>query len=421
MNPRTLRLLTLLNLAVFAFLLFPVTEASGQTSTPTLTAIEQEVVGLVERVQTSIVSIVAQRRFMIPVDGHILTTWDRDVGSGIVISPSGHILTTASVVKGANALSLSLADGRQQPARLVGVDPLSSIAVVQADSAGLLPAGLGDSDSIRAGTWAIMIGNAFGLPSSPSFGLVNGVRSEDGLLQINAMASPGSTGGAVVASDGRVIGLIVGKLTVLPDFPAIFHSPNQAGTFWTAEGPFSGALLAIPMNRALTIARQLIEFGEVRRSWLGVEIESLAGREGGVPIDHVYEGSPAQAAGLRKGDILLSVNGLPTTSPFALADRVANIPVGTEVELQYIRNSHQEVKRVRLGQRPALLDRRQGDEAREEVRPVEAGPNGPKPVLTEKSLTQWLLELQAEIQRLKNLEGERQNEQMRRVKAQPRR
>lgn len=416
-----LRIRVLLSLVVTTFVLYPMAEASAQSSPALLPAIEQEIVQLVRRAEPSIVSVIAQRRVIAPVDGRLITAWDRDVGSGVVISPTGHILTTESVVSGASTLSIQFADGRQWPAMLIGTDPLSSIAVLRVDSITTIPAELGDSDSIRVGSWAIMVGNSFGLPSSPSFGLVCGVRAEDGLLQMSAMISPGSTGGAVFSTDARVIGLIAGRLTGPPVSAAnLFHGWSQVGGPRGVEWPASGAVMAIPINRVKAVARQLIEFGEVRRGWLGVDIRGIAGQNGGVPIERVYEGSPAEKAGLRPGDILIAVNGLSTTNLIALADRVANFPVGMEVELRYIRDHHVETARVRLGRRPAQLDRRPSDEYAVTTRPEQA-PSDLELAVTAKSLNQWLLELEAEIQRLKTLEGELRNEQIRRVKAQPRR
>lgn len=389
--------------------------ASAQAPASTLRAIEQELVELVRQVEPSIVSIVTQRRVAMTRNGQTISGWDSAIGSGVVITPAGHILTTANVVDHADEILVSFPDGQQRPGRLVGTDPLSGIAVIHVDSVTVTPARFGNSDTLHPGSWAIMMGNAYGFPSSVSFGLVNGLRPEDGLLQISAVINPGATGGAVFSSGARLIGLIAARLT-----PSAGFEETGVDRYHFIEAPSSGAVLVIPINRVERFARQLIEYGKVRRSWLGVTIHSMVGANEAVQVDYVYPDSPADEAGLRPGDRVLAVNGFSITNPLALAEYVTTFPVGTIIELRYERQGRETLTYARLLDPPDGIDR--------------SGPSTPEPILTRinpksseqdiltQMLNQWLMQFEMQMQqRIKELETQlrQEHEQLRRVKASP--
>ena len=333
-----------LTMAIFLFTPYQV---HGQASLSILRGIENEVVSLVKQVEPSVVSITTQQRMMM-MDGRSL--WGHSVGSGVVIQSDGYILTTINVVNGKDRIQVGFSDGQQRDGILVGTDRLSGIAVVRVDSITALPAVLGDSDDIHRGSWAIMMGNAYGLPSSVSIGLVNGTRSEDGLMQISAMANPGSTGGAVFSTDGRVIGLIAAELTHSAQGLVASEDGMAIEGLNMLPHP-DGAVLVIPINHVKMFAEQLIKHGEIRRSWLGVEVEQtwysidvsdnmigVIESPQGLRITSVTLGSPAAAAGLLPGDRIIAVNNNPMNHHIRLAEYVTTLPVGSRIEIRYRRS-----------------------------------------------------------------------------------
>lgn len=329
------------------------TPSSAQPAS-TLNSIENEMVGLVQRVEHSIASIIVQRKYVNNIDGQVITDWERAVGSGIVLHKDGFILTTAGVVDHAYDILVSFPDGQYRSGRIVGVDHLSDIAVIHVDSVTVTPVALGDSDDALPGSWVFLISNAYGTPSSMSFGIVNGIRKEDVLLQVSAVLTRGFTGGAAFSTDGRLIGLIAGG-------PGRY-SDNAATA---AEG--SGVVSVIPINRVKTFARHLIEYGEIRRSWLGVYVEKIwdsvninadlnvvVGKSDGMEVTDVFPDSPADKAGLQQGDRLLEVNGIPMNHPIMLAEFVTTLPIGTSIEIKYLRDTEEKTTHTILAPQPRI-------------------------------------------------------------------
>ncbi|MBT5876388.1 MAG: PDZ domain-containing protein [Candidatus Latescibacteria bacterium] len=323
--------------------------ASSQPAPSILRAMEHEVISLVHKVEPSVVAIVTQRRTILP-NGRVIL--ERSVGSGVVVHVDGYILTTDNVVDRADWIHVSFPDGQQRPARLVGKDQLTGIAVVSVDSVTVLPAELGDSDMVSPGSWAIMMGNTYGLTPSVSIGLVNGMRAEDGLMQVSAMASTNTSGGAVFGADARVIGLIAAQIA---------HSSQQRiatgqdGLVVDGLNELSrpdGGVLVIPINQVRMFAEQLMKYGEVRRSWLGVDVEQswysidmgdnvvgVVESHQGLQVTRIHPNSPAEKSGLRMGDQIVAVNDLPMSHYIRLAEYVTSVPIGSEIEIQYVRGN----------------------------------------------------------------------------------
>lgn len=322
---------------------------SAQSAPSILRAMEHEVISLVQTVEPSVVAIVTQRRTILP-NGRMVR--ERSVGSGIVVHVDGYILTTNNVVDGADWIHVSFPDGQQRTARLVGEDQLTGIAVVSVDSVTVLPAQLGDSDLVSPGSWAIMLGNTYGLTPSVSIGLVNGMRAEDGLMQVSSMASVNTSGGAVFGADARVIGLISAQ---------IGHSSQQRiatgqdGLLVEGLNDLSqpdGGVLVIPINHVKVFAEQLIKYGEVRRSWLGVDVEQswyridmgdnvvgVVESHQGLQVTRIHSNSPAEKSGLQVGDQIVAVNDLPMSHYIRLAEYVTSVPIGSEIEIQFVRGN----------------------------------------------------------------------------------
>lgn len=253
----------------------------------------------------------------------------QSLGTGVLIDPEGHVLTNDHVLAGATGIQVTLADGREFEAELIGADPETDLAVIQLRADGRLPvAKLGRSDDLMIGETVIAIGNPFGLHHTVTTGVLSAVnrtvRSEDreyhGFLQTDASINPGNSGGPLLNIEGDVIGVNT----------AIFREAQGIG-------------FAIPIDRARKIAAELIEHGEVSPVWLGLQIQRLTpglrsaldvASETGVVVSHVFEGSPAERASLQRGDVILRMEGTEVGSPRTYFEILRGIPAGDSADLQ---------------------------------------------------------------------------------------
>ena len=255
-------------------------------------------------------------------------------GSGFIISKDGYILTNNHVVNDADRITVTLADGREFQAKLVGSDPKTEVALIKIEDGGELPAvPLGDSDKLEVGEWVIAAGNPFGLSQTITAGIVSakgrdetGIAEYGNFIQTDAAINPGNSGGPLLDIDGRVVGI------------------NTA--IYTRTGGYMGIGFAIPINQAVNIKDQLIKDGKVSRSVLGVYIqevdEDLAKsfgleEKGGILISSIMEGSAADEAGLEQGDIVVEFNGVAVDKLGRFRNRVAATPPNSEVKLKVFR------------------------------------------------------------------------------------
>ena len=355
----TERIRTVLCAALLAFLwhMDSASRAFGQ-SAAYLHNLEKEIVSLVERVEPTVASVIVQRKFIHSVNGQTFTDWERSIGTGVVLHRDGYIITTAGVVDHAHDILVNFHDGRYSLGKLVGVDLLSDIAVIRVDSVSVHSTRLGDSDDASPGSWVLVMNNAHGFPSSMTTGIVNGIREEDVMMQVSAVVGGDFSGGAVFSTNGRLLGLVAAPQR---------DRTSVSGNVRDGEG--AGVISVIPINRVKTFARQLIEHGEVRRSWLGVYVEKIwdsvsvdgnrnimLGAGEGMEITDVSPDSPAMKAGLRKGDILRAVNGIPMNHPILLAEFVTSLPVGSRIEIRYHRGETEKTVHTVLAAQPKLLD-----------------------------------------------------------------
>jgi len=241
-----------------------------------------------------------------------------ELGSGIVLDKKGYFLTNDHLVGKADEVWVFLRDGRQVPARVVGTDPNYDLAVIYTtppDSLGFEPAPFGDSDSLMVGEWVVAVGNPFGLyladpTPSVTAGVVSALHRDillsegaaiyKDMIQTDAAINPGNSGGPLVNADGQVIGI---------------------NTFiFTSSGGSLGIGFAIPIKEALQVSDELIQYGHVRTVWIGIAVQELTAAlakqfdvagPGGLVVWSLERGSPAERAGLRLGDVIRAIDGVP--------------------------------------------------------------------------------------------------------------
>lgn len=269
------------------------------------------------------------------------------IGSGVLVRQDGYILTNHHVIDGADEIRIDLLDRRTYPAKLVGSDPPSDIAVLKVNASNMPVLPLADSDSVRVGDVCLAIGNPLGLGQTVTSGIVSAKGRATGLsngsfedfLQTDAPINQGNSGGALVNVAGQLIGI--------------------NSQILSTTGGNIGIGFAIPTNMAKHVMEQLIANGEVRRGQLGVLVAPLtadvAEKAGlkdvrGVVIAETQRGGPADKAGLRSGDIVTALNGNPVSDANAFRNRIASTNPGTEVTLSVVRDGRTEQRTARLGE-----------------------------------------------------------------------
>ena len=298
---------------------------------PSALALQQQFVKVVKQVGPSVV----------------LIQTSQGLGSGVVLDANGNVVTNDHVVQASSGFRVTLADGKQSQAQLVGTFPADDLAVLHVDAAGLHPAAFADSSSLQVGDVALAIGNPLGLQSSVTEGIVSAlgrtVNEDNGValpnvIQTSAAINPGNSGGALVDLQGQVIGI-----------PTLAATDPQLGG---SAAPGIG--FAIPSNTVRDIAAQLISQGKVtnsHRAWLGVEVAATT--SGGLLVAKVVSGGPAVKAGIRAGELITAVQGTATPDPATLADVLAGLRPGQTVRVAVVGpgGAHRTV-RVTLGQFP---------------------------------------------------------------------
>ena len=274
----------------------------------------------------------------------------RGTGSGFIISKDGFIMTNNHVVEDADSIKVVLGDKREFKAKVIGTDPQTDVALLKINDPENLPVlKLGDSSKLEVGEWVIAIGNPFGLDQTVTVGVVSatgrssvGISEYEDFIQTDAAINPGNSGGPLLNVRGEVVGI------------------NTA--LFSRTGGYMGIGFAIPVNMAKNIENQLHAKGKVVRGWLGVMIqnvdknlaESFGLKEAnGILISEVQDNSPASAAGLKQGDVIVKLNDTPLTDVSDLRNRIAMLEPGSTAMLQIIREGREKKVQVTIAEQPS--------------------------------------------------------------------
>lgn len=270
------------------------------------------------------------------------------LGSGVIVSPEGYILTNHHVVEAASEIQVALLDGRNAKARTIGSDPESDLAVLKIDLDSLPSIAFGQPEKAKVGDIVLAIGNPFGVGQTVTMGIIGalgrsqvGINTFENFIQTDAAINPGNSGGALTDTAGSLIGI------------------NTA--IYSRTGGSLGIGFAIPANAAKQIMEQIIETGSVTRGWLGVSMQDITPelaesfrlkKPGGALIAGVLRNGPADDAGIRPGDILLAVDGQAVADSSEMLNLVAALPPGKTVTLTILRNNSEKSVKIKVGKRP---------------------------------------------------------------------
>jgi serine protease DegQ len=273
-----------------------------------------------------------------------------NLGSGVIVSEQGYILTNNHVVEAADEIEVALADTRRAKAKVVGTDPETDLAVLKIELSTLPSILFGQSDQARVGDVVLAIGNPFGVGQTVTFGIVSavgrnhlGINTFENFIQTDAAINPGNSGGALVDTSGQLIGI-----------NTAIYSRSQGGASL-------GIGFAIPASTAKQVLEQIMETGQVTRGWIGVGVQDMTKELSdsfklpeirGALITEVFRGTPADKAGIKLGDILVAVDGKPVIDSSSMLNLVAALNPGKQATFKVVRSQHETDIRVIVGRRP---------------------------------------------------------------------
>jgi serine protease DegQ len=267
------------------------------------------------------------------------------LGSGVIVAAQGFILTNNHVVDDAEEIAVMLPGGKVAEARVVGTDPETDLAVLRGDAPGLQPITFADPASVQVGDIVLAVGDPFGVGQTVTQGIVSatgrnrlGINTFENFIQTDAAINPGNSGGALVDTSGHLVGI------------------NTA--IYSRSGGSQGIGFAIPVSLARQVMEQIITTGRVSRGWLGVSardvIHEATGAAAGAALVAVQRGGPAERAGLRAGDTVVSINGKEIGDTAALINETAALSPGTQAQFRILRGREVVSVAVELGQRPVV-------------------------------------------------------------------
>jgi serine protease DegQ len=280
-------------------------------------------------------------RFQIPPETQL------SLGSGVIVSREGYILTNDHVVEGVTEIRVTLHDGRTFDGKIVGSDPDTDLAVVRVSAGGLTPITFGQSEQAKVGDVVLAIGDPFSVGQTVTMGIVSAVGREidraspfGSFIQTDAAINPGNSGGALVDANGNLIGINT--------------------LIFSRSGGYQGIGFAIPVSLAKRVLEQIIETGSVTRGWFGVDVADitpeladslgLKGTKGAI-IGAIERGSPAEKSGLKLGDIITSINGRPIPDINTALNAIAEVPPGKSVPVKLVRRNQEVTVDVLVGKR----------------------------------------------------------------------
>jgi len=268
------------------------------------------------------------------------------MGSGVIVSPDGYIITNNHVVDGTSELTVTLPDKREFKAKVVGTDPKTDLAVIKIDASNLPHVRWGDSSKLQVGEYVLAVGNPFGLNSTVTLGIVSalgrghmGITQYEDFIQTDAAINPGNSGGALINTAGELVGI------------------NTA--IISQTGGYQGVGFAVPASMAKPVFESIVKTGKVVRGHLGVAIQDLTQdlaksfglkQAKGALVSSVAEDSPAQRAGLKQGDVIVAYQGKPVEDAAALQREVTHTPVNTKATLKIIRDGREQEVTVTIGE-----------------------------------------------------------------------
>ena len=274
---------------------------------------------------------------------------EKALGSGVIVSPEGYILTNNHVIDGATDVRVTLSDKREFQARIVGADPKTDVAILKIDGKNFSPITIGDSSKVQVGDVALAIGNPFGVGQTVTKGIISatgrgglGIEAYEDFLQTDAPINPGNSGGALINDRGELVGI---------NTAIISHG----------SGGSQGIGFAIPANLARQVMDQVLKNGHVTRAYLGIYPQDVTpamakafGEKDsqGIVVGDVTPNSPASEAGIKTGDIILEINGKPVTDSNQLRMSISMMQPGTELKLKTLRNGTERDANVKLAEMP---------------------------------------------------------------------
>ncbi|HZF02253.1 MAG TPA: DegQ family serine endoprotease [Methylomirabilota bacterium] len=297
----------------------------------------------------------------LPQNNRDLTRKEQSLGSGVIVSADGYILTANHVVYGADEIKVALGDNADKKftAKVIGTDPQTDVAILKIDATGLPAVTLGDSDQLEIGDVVLAVGNPFGVGQTVTKGIIsalgrhgygiNGIHGFENFIQTDAAINPGNSGGALVDADGRLIGI----------------------NTWiaTSSGGSEGVGFAVPINMARRVMNSLITHGKVARGYLGIHPQDLTAdlakafglaNQGGALVGGIFPNTPAAKAGVKSGDIITEFNGKPVTDAHTLTLMVSDCAPGSDATVKVIRKGAAKTFTVTLGELPGENGKNEG-------------------------------------------------------------
>ena len=289
-------------------------------------------------------------RYFFGGEGDAPAQKSNNLGSGVIVSELGYILTNAHVIEAADEIEVALADNRRARAKVIGADPETDLAVIKIDLPKLPAIAFGQSEQAQVGDVVLAIGNPFGVGQTVTMGIVSalsrshlGINTFENFIQTDAAINPGNSGGALVDINGNMLGI------------------NTAIYSRTPGGASLGIGFAIPVATAKQVFDQLVATGSVTRGWIGVAVQELTPELAeslkladtkGTLISEIFSGTPADQAGMKPGDVLIAVDGKPVLDSASMLTLISAISPGTAATLKVIRAQKEVDLKVTVGKRP---------------------------------------------------------------------